>query len=176
MIGKILGWFRNKKVETQEEKMLPDVLWLIKKQEGLRLEAYKCPAGVWTIGWGTTFYPDGSRVKQGDKITKEQADNIFNWYCVQNIKMPKGQYTFNQKAALYSLIYNTGQDAFDRSKCKKHLEAENWEKAFQEWNWTKANGKEMNGLISRRKEERFYFFNELLDVDALEKKYYFNEG
>ena len=103
----IFDWFRKKKKETE---VLPDLLWLIKKYEGCKLEAYKCPAGVWTIGWGTTFYPDGSRVKKGDKITQQQADNILQWYCVENIRLPKGQFTVNQKTALYSLIYNIGQE------------------------------------------------------------------
>ena len=45
--------------------------------EGLKLTAYLCPAKVWTIGYGNTFYENGTKVKQGDKITKERADQLF---------------------------------------------------------------------------------------------------
>ncbi len=155
----IFDWFRKKK---KEKEVLPDLLWLIKKYEGCKLEAYKCPAGVWTIGWGTTFYPDGSRVKSGDKITQQQADNILQWYCVENIKLPKGQFTVNQKTALYSLIYNIGQGAFDRSTCKKNIEAQDWKRAYNNWTWTKAGGKELKGLVRRRNDEKTLFFEGLI--------------
>ena len=68
---------------------------LIKKWEGLSLKAYKCPAGVWTIGYGTTFYPDGSKVKEGDTCTKEEADGLLLWYCTTKIKLPKNIYIYN---------------------------------------------------------------------------------
>jgi lysozyme len=51
---------------------------LIKKFEGCKLKAYKCPAGLWTISWGLTFYPDGTKVKEGDVITQQQAEDYFN--------------------------------------------------------------------------------------------------
>lgn len=142
--------------------MLPDLMTLIKRFEGCRLEAYRCPAGVWTIGWGTTFYPDGSRVKKGDIITQQQADNILQWYCVENIRLPKGQFTVNQKTALYSLIYNIGQGAFDRSQCKKNIEAQDWKRAYNNWTWTKAGGKELKGLVKRRDAEKTLFFEGLI--------------
>ena len=47
----------------------PQARALIRKYEGCRLTAYLCPANKWTIGWGSTFYEDGSVVKKGDKIT-----------------------------------------------------------------------------------------------------------
>lgn len=175
LIKAILNLFKKEeppKGEQKETVVLPDLMTLIKKYEGCRLEAYRCPAGVWTIGWGTTFYPDGSRVKKGDKITQQQADNILQWYCVEHIKLPKGQFTVYQKTALYSVIYNTGLANFNRSKCKKAIESQDWETAFREWNWDKGGGKVLQGLRKRRKEERLLFFTEVLDVDLLEKKYY----
>lgn len=135
---------------------------LIKKWEGLSLKAYKCPAGVWTIGYGTTFYPDGSKVKEGDTCTKEEADGLLLWYCTTKIKLPKNIYIYNQKEALYSLIYNIGQSAFDKSKCKKAIEAQDWKTAYKEWNWTTANGKVLPGLVNRRNEEKELFFENLL--------------
>lgn len=46
---------------------------LIKEFEGCKLNAYKCPAGVWTIGYGTT-----NRVKEGDSVSQEQANRLLN--------------------------------------------------------------------------------------------------
>ena len=49
---------------------------LIKRFEGCRLKAYKCPANVWTIGFGNTFYENGEKVKEGDVITQQRADEL----------------------------------------------------------------------------------------------------
>lgn len=135
---------------------------LIKKYEGCRLKAYKCPAGVWTIGWGTTVYPDGSKVKEGDTCTQEVADGLLLWYCTTKIKLPKEIYLYNQKEALYSLIYNIGQGAFDRSKCKKAIEARDWKTAYLEWDWDSVGGKKLAGLVKRRADEKALFFKGLL--------------
>ena len=145
---------------------------LIKKWEGCKLKAYKCPAGILKIGYGTTFYPDGTKVKEGDTCTKEEADGLLLWYCTTKIKLPKGTFTDNQKEALWSLIYNIGQTAFDKSICKKAIESQDWQTAYDNWNWNKAGGKVLKGLINRRREERLLFFDGLLDVESLEKKYF----
>jgi lysozyme len=50
---------------------------LIRKYEGCKLKAYHCSAKVATIGWGSTFYEDGSKVQMGDTITQERADRLF---------------------------------------------------------------------------------------------------
>jgi lysozyme len=72
------------------------------------------------------------------------------------------QFTHDQKAALYSLIYNIGQLAFDRSVCKKAIENMDWTTAYRNWDWIRANGKVMKGLIRRRQMERELFFDGLL--------------
>lgn len=134
---------------------------LIKKYEGFRDKAYKCPAGVWTIGYGSTFYKDGRCVSSNDTITEKDADELLKWYC-DKIKLPKGNWSDNQKEALYSLIYNIGQGAFDRSNCKKHLESCEWQKAWKNWDWNKCKGEVLESLEKRRKEERKIFFNEII--------------
>ena len=53
---------------------------IIKMFEGCKLEAYLCPAKIWTIGWGATFYEDGSKVKPGDKITQSKADSLLDFH------------------------------------------------------------------------------------------------
>lgn len=147
---------------------------LIKKYEGCRLKAYPDPATnsvPYTIGWGTTIYPNGEKVKIGDGCTQKEADFYLDWYCKTQIKLPKGDFTDEQKAALYSISYNIG-GSFELSKCYRYIEEKKWEQAFAEWNWCRANGQVLKGLVRRRKEERFFFFKNILDVDFFEKKYY----
>lgn len=136
---------------------------LIKKYEGLALNAYKCPAGIITIGYGTTVYPDGTPVKLGDEITKEKAEALLLDYVINKI-MPNIRdlaLTTNQEAALCSLIYNIGWGAFAKSKCYKGIKAKDWEMVFANWDWIKGGGKVLKGLVKRREEERFLFFQDI---------------
>ena len=130
---------------------------LIKKYEGCRLTAYKCPAGVWTIGWGSTTYKDGKPVKQGDKITQAVADDLLDWYVKTKIKIPAGL-TKQQTEALQSLIYNIGQGAFDRSSLKKAIIAQDWKAVYKNWDWVTGGGQFLKGLAKRRAEELMLFF------------------
>ena len=135
---------------------------LIKESEGFRAEAYKCPAGVISIGYGSTHYQDGTPVKEGDTITREKAEELLNWYCDTQIKYPRKDLSDNQKSALCSLIYNIGQYAFDKSKCKKAIVAGDWVEAHRQWDWITANGKVLPGLVIRRQKEKELFFRGLL--------------
>ena len=136
---------------------------IIKKYEGLSLQAYKCPAGVWTIGYGTTIYPDGKLVKRGDVITKEKAEALLLDYIINKI-MPNIKdlnLSNNQEAALCSLIYNVGWYAFSKSKCYKAIKAKDWETVFRNWDWVKGSGKFLIGLAKRRAEEMALFFGDI---------------
>ena len=135
-------------------------MWdLIKKYEGFRPVAYKCPAGQWTIGFGSTRYKDGTPVQPGDTISLTDAEDRVDYYCKTNIIYPKGDFSSVQKDALCSLIYNIGQGNFDRSTLKKCIEKQDWENARKEWmRWTRANGKVLAGLVKRREEECKLFF------------------
>lgn len=132
---------------------------LIKESEGFAEHAYKCPAGKWTVGYGSTRYQDGTPVKEGDTITQEKAEELLHWYCDTQIKYPEGLNN-NQKSALCSLIYNIGMGAFDRSQLKKAIEAKNEKRIREEWTWYKANGKALSGLVKRRQKELNLFFKE----------------
>lgn len=134
--------------------------YLIRKYESCKLSAYRCPAGVATVGWGTTVYPDGTPVKIGDKITQEQADAYMEHYIINNIAphIKDLDLTDNQRIAVESLIYNIGASAFKKSKCYKAIKAKDWGSAYREWEWITAGGKVLNGLIKRREEERYLFF------------------
>lgn len=133
---------------------------IIKKYEGLSLKAYKCPAGVWTIGYGTTVYPDGQKVKEGDVITKTKAEALLLDYVINKI-LPNIQdlnLTSNQEAAVCSLVYNIGWSAFAKSKCYKAIKTRDWETVFKNWDWCKGSGRFLLGLAKRRAEEMALFF------------------
>ena len=74
-----------------EREMVMDLLQDIKESEGLELTAYWDEYGkVWTIGYGSTFYEDGSPVKEGDKITKKRAEELLKWYVDTQITQKVG--------------------------------------------------------------------------------------
>lgn len=136
---------------------------LIKKWEGFREKAYKCPAGVWTIGYGSTRWSNGQPVKRGEVISKAHAEALLVDYIneqinphIKDLKLKGGQL-----AAIQSLIYNIGWSAFSRSKCYKALKAKDWPTFIREYDWFKGGGKVLPGLLKRRTEELYAFFSEL---------------
>lgn len=136
---------------------------LIKKYEGFKADAYKCPAGVWTIGFGSTTYADGSPVKKGDKITEDTAEGLLIDYLNKHVRLHLEGLSLNesQKAALESLIYNIGWGAFSKSNCYKAIKEKDWETVFKNWDWLKSNDKFLLGLAKRRAEELALFFKDL---------------
>ncbi|MBL8283296.1 MAG: lysozyme [Acinetobacter junii] len=135
---------------------------LISSFEGIRLNAYDDGVGVWTIGIGTTVYPNGVKVKKGDKCTLDQAKEYFAHdlkrfeSSVNNlVKVPLTQ---NQFDALVSLVYNIGQTAFSNSTLLKKLNAKDYQAAADQFlRWNKGGGKVMKGLVRRREAERALF-------------------
>ncbi len=124
------------------------------QEEGLRLKAYKDTVGIWTIGVGNTYYEDGSKVKQGDVITKERAESLLNVVVKQfedNINkvvtVPLNQNQFN---ALVSFSYNIGIGAFNKSTLLKLLnQGEYIQAAEQFMKWLKPP--ELKGRRTREK-------------------------
>lgn len=138
--------------------------WLIKKYEGYSSKPYLCPAGVATIGYGTTVYPNGKKVSMMDvSTTEEEASFFLDSYIINNIlpHIKDLELTDNQRTALVSLIYNIGWGAFSKSKCYKAIKSKDWGTAYREWDWITGGGKVLNGLIKRREEERFLFFMDI---------------
>lgn len=135
---------------------------IIKKYEGFRSQAYKCPAGVWTIGYGSTCYADGSPVKKGDTISEPTAEGLLTDYLIKNVRPHFEGLNLNesQKAALESLIYNIGWGAFSKSKCFKALKEKDWPTFIKEYDWFKGGGKFLMGLAKRRTEELYTFFKD----------------
>ena len=130
--------------------------------EGLRLKAYDDGVGVWTIGFGTTVYPNGIRVKKGDTCTEAQAKAYMVYdlkkfeSAVNNaVTVPLNQ---NQFDALVSLTYNIGPSAFSKSTLVKKLNAGDIRGAAEQFDvWVNAGGKRMQGLVNRRAKENEVF-------------------
>ena len=132
--------------------------------EGCKLTAYQCPAKVWTIGWGNTFYPDKTPVKQGDVITQEQANALFetvmNNFALGVKKCLTKEVNENQFSALVCFAYNVGIGSLQKSTLLKKININpNDETIAGEFGkWTKAGGKVLLGLVRRRKAESDLYF------------------
>lgn len=154
----------NKKSVSKRSTKKRNDMWLIKKYEGFSSKPYLCPAGVATIGYGTTHYSNGTKVTMQDKpISKEEADALLLHYVINEIEpyIRDLSLTDNQREALQSLIYNIGAQAFLKSKCYKAIKNGDMCTAYVEWDWIKAGGKVLPGLIKRRAEEKYLFFCEI---------------
>ena len=138
-------------------------LKLIKEFEGCKLTAYKCPAGVWTIGIGSTHYGDGTPVTKNRTLPNEGA-------AIALLAATIGQYekavnatgvelTQNEYDALVCLCYNIGAGNFFKSTLVKMLKAgdSKAEIAKQFLRWDKAGGKPLAGLTRRRNAEAELF-------------------
>ena len=135
---------------------------LICSFEGLRLNAYDDGVGVWTIGFGTTIYPNGIKVKKGDTCTEAQAKA----YMAHDLKKFESAVNSavtvsinqNQFDALVSLAYNIGTSGFKNSTLVKKLNAGDIRGAAAQFDvWNKGGGKVMQGLVNRRAVERKLF-------------------
>ena len=130
----------------------------VKEFEGLKLSAYKCPAAVWTIGYGHTSAAGNPIVTTDLVITKAAAEEI--------LKRDMGQYedgvrkcvkvdlTQNQFDALVDFAYNAGVGALQKSTLLKKVNAGRFDDVPAEFmKWTKGGGKELPGLVRRRRAE-----------------------
>jgi GH24 family phage-related lysozyme (muramidase) len=134
-----------------------DGLDLIKTFEGFREEAYRCEAGVDTIGFGHT-----GNVEPGDRISLQQATQLLaqdtDWAeqaVRDNVKAPLSQQQFD---ALTSFVFNVGEGAFESSTLLDKLNAGDYAGAQAEFGrWNKAAGKVSAGLERRRQEEAAMF-------------------
>lgn len=147
---------------------------LIQHFESCKLNAYQDSKGIWTIGWGNTFYKDGRRVKKGDKITQDQADELFKdivpkfeQMVQKKIKRPLLQNEFD---ALVSFCYNAGTsykaggtwvDYNLFNNVNKNIPGNDLKNYWQTLAIA-SGGKKLPGLIRRRKSEsHLYLTGEL---------------
>ena len=139
----------------------PKGISLIKEFEGLRLKAYKCPGGVWTIGYGHT-----AGVKPGIVITKTQAEEYlkadliaFEMY-LNGLGLALNQ---NQFDALVSFIYNVGTGNFSNSTLLRKVRANPQDNSIMDefLRWVYSKGRVLPGLQRRRLAEmKLYFSND----------------
>lgn len=130
---------------------------IIKEFEGLRLEAYRCPAGVPTIGWGHT-----KGVKMGQRITLAMAEDLLVEDLSPIERLLNGlKINFRQEQfdALVSWIFNLGAGNFKGSTMYKRIleDAKDEEITDQLIRWDKASGRPLPGLMKRRVAEANLF-------------------
>jgi len=138
---------------------------LIKSFEGCKLTAYKCSANKETIGYGNTFYEDGTPVKLGDKITQERAESLFTLisdsFASKVVPLIKSKINENQFGALVSFAYNAGVGNLQKSTLLKKVNANPNDPSIRDqfMLWNKAGGKVLAGLTRRRKAEADLYFS-----------------
>lgn len=139
---------------------------LITEFEGFSAKPYLCSAKVPTIGYGNTYYPNGTKVTMLDKeITKVQAFEMFksiaDKFASKVSKLVTSPLNQNQFNALVSLAYNIGIAAFTNSTLLKKVNINHNDKSieleFKKWN--KVNKKEVAGLTRRRLYESKVYFS-----------------
>lgn len=154
------GWLtpEGNSVAT-EGKISQEGVDLIKSWEGCRLKAYRCPAGVWTIGYGHTHSAmDGLRITydRAEELLKQDLQR-FEKAITTLVKVPLTQNHFD---ALVSFAYNVGIEAFRNSTLLKLLNQKNYLLAADQFDrWTKVGKKTLPGLVSRRAEEKKLFLS-----------------
>ncbi|CAI1890856.1 lysozyme [Serratia ficaria] len=134
-------------------------LALIKHFEGLRLAAYRCPANVWTIGYGHT-----AGVQPGNVITEREADSFLRLDIAESVRavnrLVKVPLTSNQFDALASFVFNFGCANFRTSTLLKKLNYGDYAGAADEFlRWVNVGGKRLAGLERRRMAENALFLS-----------------
>jgi lysozyme len=141
-------------------------LELIKSFEGLKLKPYLCPAGIATLGFGNTYYPDGKKVKLTDAaITKEKAEELLKHLVVSYEKAVdsfcRDDISQNQFDALVSFAYNVGVGNLQKSTLIKKVNANPQDPTIRAefMKWNKAAGRVLTGLTRRRTAEANLYFS-----------------
>lgn len=128
--------------------------------EGFRSSPYLCPAGVWTIGYGTTRYPDGRKVGKDDEpITRDYAEELLVWemgrcadgavrYCPVLVDFPSAW------GAIADFCYNLGIGRLQYSTLRRKINVRDWDGAKEElMKWVYGGGRKLPGLVRRRMAE-----------------------
>lgn len=146
--------------------------------ESCKLTAYQDSAGHWTIGYGATHYGNGIKVKKGDKITQERANELLDLLLPAYEKIVRSKITRKLQQhefdALVDFTYNTGGGYVDKQKKYHDYELfknvnNNMGKDGMYAYWTKtavtAGGKLLAGLVRRRRSETHLYFTGELKFD-----------
>lgn len=149
---------QNKTAVEKHEQALLVASDLCRVFEGFRAKPYLCPAGVPTIGYGSTRYPDGTPIKMTDKaVTKAMADiylfdelsKLLPWVIALCPTL-----SGKRLAAILDFAYNLGIGRLRASTLRKRINAREWEGAKAELlKWNKGGGRVLPGLVKRRETE-----------------------
>lgn len=146
-------------------RISPKGIALLKKFEGFKAKPYKCPAGIPTIGYGSTYYEDGTKVKLTDPpITEQRANKLLTDLLISFEKAVdsymRDDITQNQFDALVVFAYNVGTNALKNSTlCKKVNKNPNDPTIRNEFmKWANSGGKKLVGLVKRRQEEANLYY------------------
>ena len=144
----------------------------LKDCEGFKESPYQCSAKAWTIGYGSTYYLDGTKVRKTDPIISEHDADLLMRHTLGNYQDAINSLlivnlTQNQYDAIISFVYNIGLGAFKESTILKRINAnpkdERIRAEFLRWNKEKdpktSKWKEDEGLTNRRKKETDLYFN-----------------
>lgn len=137
---------------------------LIKSFEGLSLKAYLDPIGIPTIGYGSIRHPDGRKVRMGDKITREQADEYLKHEVsafAEGINSLGLQINQSQFDAITSFAFNLGLGNLRKSTLLRKIRANPNDPAIRAefLKWNRAGGQVLAGLTRRRKSESDLYFS-----------------
>lgn len=143
------------------QKALDVAVPMCRHFEGLVLNPYLCSAGFWTIGYGTVFKPDGSRVTMEhppiDKATAEAwlLHELRHNYLAGVLKASPSLIAHPRAlAAMTDFAYNLGVARYRSSTLRKRVEEADWDDAKSElMKWTRGGGKVLPGLVRRRAAE-----------------------
>lgn len=140
---------------------------LVADSEGFRGKAYRCPAGIWTIGFGFT-----KGVKEGDVMTREEAEARLDAelaHFADGIRnLITGITTENQFGAMVSLAFNIGVGAFSRSTVLRLHNAGDYEGAARAFGmWVKAGGRVLPGLVRRRAAEAALYLEPVIPLQSV---------
>lgn len=140
-------------------KASPNAVSLIKRFEGFEPEAYLCPAGVWTIGYGQT-----GGVKKDDRVTLQEAEqllsDVLETFSAEVCQLLRVEVTQSQFDALVSFAYNVGLGALKDSTLLRKLNEGDKTGAAEEFErWNRGGGKVLAGLTRRRAAEKELFLS-----------------
>ena len=162
VFAKLIGFEIPKPLVNGQLDISDNGYAIIRDAEGFRSTAYLDTGGVWTIGFGTIKYPNGTSVKKGDTCTRNEAEQWLKNDCVwvdacldKSVKVNLNQ---NQFDALASFVYNIGETAFVKSTMLTLINQNSLTSAASQFDrWVFDNGKRIQGLVNRRAKEKSLF-------------------
>ena len=133
---------------------------LCRQFEGFRSAPYLCPAGIPTIGYGSTHYQDGTPVTLADApVTREQADIMLMGElarCAASVRRlcPALEADARRFCAVVDFVYNLGAGRLQTSTLRRRLNAQDWDGAREQlMRWVRGGGRVLPGLVARRRAE-----------------------